>query len=45
VVDSDESLVVWHRPAKGASSGGSSHIVTSALIRDRGAVLTSRRPK
>lgn len=44
VTDSDESLCIWHRPTSHGGSDGSSGIVRSGMIRDRGAVLTSRRP-
>lgn len=45
VVDSDENLVIWHRPTSPGATNGSSGIVVSATIRDRTAVLTSRRPR
>lgn len=35
------TLCVWHRPKLGA--GGSAHIVTGVLVKDKYAVLTSRR--
>ena len=39
--DANGKLVVWHRPVNGA--GGSSHTVIAASVKDRAAMLTSRR--
>lgn len=41
VPDGAPTLCVWHRPKLGA--GGSAHIVTGVLVKDKYAVLTSRR--
>lgn len=41
IVDATEDFRVWHRPVNG--SGGSSAAITSAILRDKAAVLNSRQ--
>jgi hypothetical protein len=44
VTSGEDHFVIWHRPTTVGGSDGLTGDVVAGTIRDRGAVLTSRRP-